>query len=59
MWKCEALNIDGRKGTTMVAVKTLKESASNKEKDDLLDELKLMKMAKKCFNLDVWKIVNA
>ena len=44
MWKCEALNIDGRKGTTMVAVKTLKESASNKEKDDLLDELKLMKM---------------
>merc|ERR1719300_667905 len=27
----------------MVAVKTLKESASNKEKDDLLDELKLMK----------------
>ena len=28
----------------MVAVKTLKESASNKEKDDLLDELKLMKM---------------
>ena len=44
VWKCEALNIDGRKGTTMVAVKTLKESASNKEKDDLLDELKLMKM---------------
>ena len=23
------------------------------------EELKLMKMAKKCFNLDVWKIVNA
>jgi len=44
VWKCEALNIDGRKGTTMVAVKTLKESASNKERDDLLDELKLMKM---------------
>ena len=36
MWKCEALNIDGRKGVTMVAVKTLKESASNKEKEDLV-----------------------
>lgn len=38
MWKCEALNIDGRKGVTMVAVKTLKESASNKEKEDLVAE---------------------
>ena len=44
VWKCEALNIDGRKGVTMVAVKMLKESASQKEKDDLLSELKLMKM---------------
>ena len=43
MWKCEALNIDGRKGVTMVAVKTLKESASNKEKEDLVSELNLMK----------------
>ena len=44
MWKCEAVNIDGRKGITLVAVKTLKDSASQKEKDDLLAELKLMKM---------------
>jgi len=43
VWKCEALNIDGRKGVTMVAVKTLKESASNKEKEDLVAELNLMK----------------
>jgi len=43
VWKCEALNIDGRKGVTMVAVKTLKESASNKEKEDLVSELNLMK----------------
>ena len=43
MWKCEALNIDGRKGITMVAVKTLKESASNKEREDLVAELNLMK----------------
>jgi len=44
VWKCEALNIDGRKGTTMVAVKTLKESANNKEREEFLAELKLMKM---------------
>ena len=43
VWKCEALNIDGRKGVTMVAVKTLKESASNKEKEELVAELNLMK----------------
>ena len=43
VWKCEALNIDGRKGITMVAVKTLKESASNKEREDLVAELNLMK----------------
>ena len=36
VWKCEALNIDGRKGTTMVAVKTLKESANAKEREDLV-----------------------
>jgi len=44
VWKCEALNIDGNKGTTTVAVKTLKESASEKEKKDLLQELEVMKM---------------
>jgi len=44
VWKCEALNIDGKKGTTTVAVKTLKESASEKEKKDLIAELNVMKM---------------
>ena len=44
VWKCEALNIDGKKGTTTVAVKTLKESASEKEKKDLISELNVMKM---------------
>jgi serine/threonine protein kinase len=44
VWKCEALNIDGNKGTTTVAVKTLKESASEKERKDLIAELNLMKM---------------
>eukprot|EP00092_Neocalanus_flemingeri_P013493 GFUD01014552.1.p1 GENE.GFUD01014552.1~~GFUD01014552.1.p1 ORF type:complete len:606 (+),score=67.44 GFUD01014552.1:159-1976(+) len=44
VWKCEALNIDGKKGTTTVAVKTLKESASEKEKKDLISELGVMKM---------------
>ena len=38
VWKCEALNIDGRKGTTMVAVKTLKESANAKEREDLVTD---------------------
>jgi len=44
VWKCEALNINGVKGTTTVAVKTLKEAASDKEKKDLLQELEVMKM---------------
>jgi len=44
VWKCEALNIDGNKGTTTVAVKTLKESASEKDKKDLIAELNVMKM---------------
>ena len=44
VWKCEALNIDGNKGTTTVAVKTLKGSASEKEKKDLIAELNVMKM---------------
>jgi len=46
VWKCEALNIDGVKGTSTVAVKTLKESASEKERKDLLQELEVMKMLK-------------
>lgn len=44
VWKCEALNIDGSKGTTTVAVKTLKASATQKERDDLIKELNVMKM---------------
>lgn len=44
VWKCEALNIDGVKGTTTVAVKTLKESASEKDKKELIQELGVMKM---------------
>jgi len=44
VWKCEALNIGDTKGTTTVAVKTLKESASEKERTDLLAELQVMKM---------------
>ena len=44
VWKCEALNIEGTKGTTTVAVKTLKASATQKERDDLIKELNVMKM---------------
>jgi len=46
VWKCEALNIDGNKAntTTTVAVKTLKASATQKERDDLIKELNVMKM---------------
>ena len=44
VWKCEALNIEGSKGTTTVAVKTLKASATQKERDDLIKELNVMKM---------------
>lgn len=46
VWKCEALNIDGSKAniTTTVAVKTLKASATQKERDDLIKELNVMKM---------------
>jgi serine/threonine protein kinase len=34
----------GREGTTVVAVKTLKENASDKERSDLVQELQVMKM---------------
>jgi hypothetical protein len=36
--------IAGREGTTVVAVKTLKENASEKERSDLVQELQVMKM---------------
>lgn len=38
------LIISGREGTTVVAVKTLKENASDKERSDLVQELQVMKM---------------
>ncbi|KAG7198915.1 hypothetical protein KM043_015732 [Ampulex compressa] len=43
VWKCEALDIDGKSGTTIVAVKTLKENATERERLDLAQELKVMK----------------
>ncbi|XP_021933765.1 tyrosine kinase receptor Cad96Ca-like isoform X2 [Zootermopsis nevadensis] len=44
VWRCEALDLNGREGTTVVAVKTLKENASDKERSDLVQELQVMKM---------------
>lgn len=44
VWRCEAQDIDGREGPTVVAVKTLKENASEKERSDLAQELQVMKM---------------
>lgn len=45
MWKCEAIDLEGKDtGPTIVAVKTLKENANEKEKSDLISELKVMKM---------------
>ncbi|KAJ3640586.1 hypothetical protein Zmor_027142 [Zophobas morio] len=44
VWKCEAIDIDGKEGISVVAVKTLKENANEKEKSDLLSELQVMKM---------------
>ncbi|XP_031831632.1 tyrosine kinase receptor Cad96Ca [Nomia melanderi] len=43
VWKCEALDIDGTSGTTIVAVKTLKENAMERERLDLAQELRVMK----------------
>lgn len=43
VWKCEALGIEGREGPTIVAVKTLKENAGERERLDLLQELTVMK----------------
>lgn len=44
VWKCEAFNIGNTSTTQIVAVKTLKENASKKEKRDLLAELEVMKV---------------
>ncbi|XP_075216987.1 tyrosine kinase receptor Cad96Ca [Lycorma delicatula] len=43
VWRCEAMNIDGVEGTSVVAVKTLKENAGERERSDLLQELEVMK----------------
>ncbi|XP_072742575.1 tyrosine kinase receptor Cad96Ca [Anoplolepis gracilipes] len=43
VWKCEALDIDGKAGATIVAVKTLKENATERERLDLAQELRVMK----------------
>ncbi|KAJ8733161.1 hypothetical protein PYW08_001459 [Mythimna loreyi] len=43
VWRAQALDIAGKKGEQTVAVKTLKENASEKEKIDLLQELLVMK----------------
>lgn len=44
VWKCEVHNIAGLPGSTIVAVKTLKENAGEREKKDLVSELEVMKM---------------
>ncbi|XP_049870102.1 tyrosine kinase receptor Cad96Ca [Pectinophora gossypiella] len=43
VWRAQAIDIDGKKGEQTVAVKTLKENATEKEKTDLLQELVVMK----------------
>ncbi|XP_044018500.1 tyrosine kinase receptor Cad96Ca isoform X2 [Aphidius gifuensis] len=43
VWKSEAIDIDDKKGTSIVAVKTLKENATERERIDLAQELKVMK----------------
>lgn len=44
VWKCEAMNITGSEEPVIVAVKTLKENATEKEKKELLSELGVMKL---------------
>jgi len=44
VWKAEGMNLFGEKGSLTVAVKTLKESANEKERKDLIQELGVMKM---------------
>ncbi|XP_069969180.1 tyrosine kinase receptor Cad96Ca isoform X2 [Bactrocera oleae] len=43
VWRCEANDIDGTEGVTTVAVKTLKENATESEKKDLMSEIEVMK----------------
>ncbi|KAK0161398.1 hypothetical protein PV327_009872 [Microctonus hyperodae] len=43
VWKCEAIDIDKKSGPSIVAVKTLKENAIERERVDLAQELKIMK----------------
>ncbi|CAG9794956.1 unnamed protein product [Diatraea saccharalis] len=43
VFRAQAIDIDGKKGEQIVAVKTLKENASEKEKTDLIQELIVMK----------------
>ncbi|XP_071519026.1 uncharacterized protein Cad96Ca [Panulirus ornatus] len=42
VWKCEAVGLKGE-GSMLVAVKTLKESAGERERRDLIQELKVLK----------------
>uniref|UniRef100_A0A146L0C2 receptor protein-tyrosine kinase n=3 Tax=Lygus hesperus TaxID=30085 RepID=A0A146L0C2_LYGHE len=45
VWKCEARDIiEGEPGPKIVAVKTLKENAGERERTDLVSELQVMKM---------------
>ncbi|XP_053679875.1 tyrosine kinase receptor Cad96Ca [Anopheles nili] len=43
VWRCEATDIDGHEGISVTAVKTLKENASEAERNDLLSELQVLK----------------
>ncbi|XP_055300953.1 tyrosine kinase receptor Cad96Ca [Sitodiplosis mosellana] len=43
VWRCEAIDINGNEGVTTVAVKTLKENATDIERNDLHSELQVMK----------------
>lgn len=43
VWRCEAIDIEGREGVSITAVKTLKENASEAERNDLLSELQVLK----------------
>ena len=42
VWKAEAEDICGCQGTLLVAVKTFKDGATSKEKQELLREMKIM-----------------
>lgn len=43
VWRCEATDLDGKEGISITAVKTLKENASEPERNDLLSELQVLK----------------